>query len=92
MSNGNGIGARTPDNMYTRSTAAFLVGRSPDTLKRWHKAGWCIPSEKMKAGQLTVFLYTNEDMLRLKELARTKHSGRPKKGAIHPHQGILFNT
>lgn len=76
---GNSIGAITPDRMHTRSRAAYLVNRSPDTLKRWHRTGICIPSDSMQAGKLKVWLYTDDDIKRLKETALTQKPGRKKK-------------
>jgi len=74
--NGNGIGRKAPDNTYTASGAAYLVNRSPDTVRRWHRQGLCVPSKSMKAGQLTVWLYTLDDIKKLREVARTQRPGR----------------
>lgn len=76
---GNSIGAITPECYYTRSRAARKINRSPDTLKRWHKAGLCVPSSSMKAGQLTVWLYSDEDIKQLREVARLQKPGRKRK-------------
>lgn len=76
---GNSIGAKAPEHRYTRSYAAKLVNRSPDTLKRWHKQGVCVPSDKMTAGKLVVWLYTDDDMDVLKKAARTQKPGRKAK-------------
>ena len=76
--NGNSIGRRAPANTHTRVAAAYLVGRSVDTLKRWHKQGLCVPSASMQAGKLRVWLYTDEDMLKLREVARRQKPGRKK--------------
>lgn len=77
---GNSIGAITPENMHTRSKAAWLVNRSPDTLKRWHRQGLCVPSGSMQAGQLKVWLYSDTDIHRLKEIAKSQKPGRKKSG------------
>ena len=74
--NGNSIGRRTPDNRHTRVAAAYLVGRSVDTLKRWHKHGIAVPSESMQAGKLRVWLYTDEDVLTLRDVAKRQRPGR----------------
>jgi len=81
MDAGNSIGAKTPDSWYTRSRAARLVNRSPDTLKRWHKSGLCIPSGNMSAGKLKVWLYSDGDIQALKEVARNQKPGRKPKTA-----------
>lgn len=79
---GDSIGKLTPDNLHTRKQAAHLVGRSVDTLKRWQKIGACVPSESMKAGSITVWLYTDEDIRKLIERAKTQRPGRKKKGVM----------
>lgn len=76
---GNGIGINVPENMYTRSMAAEEVGRSVDTLKRWQHHGLAVPSEHMKAGKLTVWLYTAEDLRNLKDIAANQRPGRKPK-------------
>lgn len=76
---GNGIGIGVPEGRYTRTEAAKLVGRSVDTLKRWHHQELTIPSECMQAGKLRVWLYTAEDMDHLKEIAATQRPGRKPK-------------
>ena len=76
---GNSIGTKIPEHTYTRISAAKKVKRSPDTLRRWHQQGICIPSKRMKAGKLTVYLYTEEDIVAMKQLAKTQKPGRPKK-------------
>lgn len=74
--NGNGIGRMAPDNTVTASGAAYLVNRSVDTIRRWHRKGLCVPSQSMKAGQLTVWLYTPEDIKKLRDVARQQKPGR----------------
>ena len=76
---GNNIGKNAPENTVTTSGAAYLVNRSPDTIRRWKRQGLCVPSESMQSGQLTVWLYTHEDIKRLREIARTQKPGRQKK-------------
>jgi DNA-binding transcriptional MerR regulator len=76
---GNGIGIKAPEGMHVRTDAARLIGRSPDTLKRWHQQGIAIPSECMQAGKLRVWLYTAEDIEHLKEIAASQRPGRKAK-------------
>lgn len=73
---GNSIGRRTPANTHTRVAAAYLVGRSVDTLKRWHKQGLVTPSQSMQAGKLRVWLYTDDDMMKLRDVAKRQRPGR----------------
>lgn len=67
---GNSIGTKVPDGYHTRSKAAVLIGRHPDTLRKWRKEGMLIPSAWMKAGKLKVFLYDDEDIAEGKRIAR----------------------
>lgn len=76
---GNGIGRKAPDGTVTASGAAYLINRSTDTVRRWHRKGLCVPSQSMQAGQLTVWLYTMDDIKRLREVARTQKPGRKRK-------------
>lgn len=77
---GNSIGRRTPANMHTRVAAAYLVGRSVDTLKRWQKQGLVVPSQSMQAGKLRVWLYTDDDMMKLRDVAKRQKPGRKPRG------------
>lgn len=78
---GNGIGRQTPPHRHTRVAAAHLTGRSVDTLKRWHKKGLVVPSDYMQAGKLRVWLYTDDDILRLRKTAMTQRPGRKPKSS-----------
>lgn len=87
---GNGIGRQTPPHRHTRVAAAHLTGRSVDTLKRWHKKGLMVPSDYMQAGKLKVWLYTDEDILRLRKVASSQRPGRKPKKPDSP--GTAFIT
>lgn len=67
---------RMSPTRYTVKEAAGLVGKSPDTLTRWRKTGTYEPSESIKAGSLTVWLYTDDDIDRMRRLAKTMKPGR----------------
>ena len=62
---------------YTVAQAASLVGRSEDTLVRWRKKGFAVPSDKMEWGSLTVPLYTDGDIESMRQLAKEIKPGRP---------------
>jgi DNA-binding transcriptional MerR regulator len=79
---GNSIETILPDKTYTRSKASKLVNRSTDTLKRWHHSGLLVPSTQMQAGKLRVWLYTEEDITKLKQIAATRRPGRKPKSDI----------
>lgn len=61
---------------YTTSQAAEEVGRHPDTLKRWRDSGVGVPSEQATFGTTVVWLYTREDIEKLRKTARTMKPGR----------------
>ncbi len=89
-SEGNGIGAVTPEGWHTRSEAARLVGRDPDTLKAWHRKARAgdpaynaaVPSGQMKAGRLNVWLYSDQDIIDLRTFAANQKSGRRPGGRV----------
>ena len=76
MSTENGVISRVPDGYHTRSQAAALIGKSRDTLKRWHNNGTYEATEYMEAGKLQVWLYSDDDISKLKEIAENISPGR----------------
>lgn len=66
---------------FTVAQAARAVGRSTDTLKRWRVSGAVVPSDTVTFGQVTVNLYTLEDIQRLKIHAKAQRPGRKKSDA-----------
>lgn len=76
---GNSIGANVPERTYTRTRAAYLVNRSVSTIVRWHKEGLYVPSASMQSGKLKVWLYTDDDISALKQIARAQKPGRKPK-------------
>jgi hypothetical protein len=56
-----------------------MIGRSRDTLRRWRISEEFVPSFKMDAGELEVWLYSDDDIERLRKFAATKKPGRPPK-------------
>lgn len=81
MPSGSGIASQVPSGAYTRSQASKMIGRSVDTLKRWHKTGLVIPSTSLQAGQLKVWLYTDSDIPKLIHASQTQRPGRKPKNA-----------
>lgn len=63
----------------TISEAAKQVGKSVDTLRRWAQQGHG-PSRTVRVGKLRVGIYSEEDIERLKEYAKTVRPGRPRRG------------
>lgn len=61
---------------YTVSEAAKMIGRNADTLTRWRKQGLCVPSDRAAFGQLTVHLYTDDDIEALRVVAKSIRPGR----------------
>lgn len=70
---------------YTISQVATMVGRDPDTIRRWQKANAALkPTHQMPLGEdqstgQYVWLYTDADVRRLREYAATLRVGRPRK-------------
>jgi DNA-binding transcriptional MerR regulator len=76
---GDSISSTVPDGWYTCSGAARKVGRSADTLRRWHREGWCRPSGWKMNGDLKVWLYSEEDIAEMRKLIKTARPGRKRK-------------
>lgn len=66
---------------YTRGQVAKIVGKSPDTLKRWKRNRIYMPSERRPFGQIMVDLYTDEDVKAMKKIAKGMKPGRKKSVA-----------
>ena len=67
-----GLMTKIPDGYYTRQQVADLIGRSKDTVRRWHINGIYEASEAREISGVYVFLYTAEDVMALRRLARRK--------------------
>jgi len=78
---GNGIQAIVPEGYHTRTEAARLTERDRDTLRRWHKTGTFPATHFVQAGKLKVWLYSDEDIEKLRNIAAEMKIGRPK-GAV----------
>lgn len=76
---GNAIGHSFPDGYYTRGMAAKMVGRSIDTLKRWHDEGVYVATRQVAYGELLVWAYSDEDIAELKKIAADYKPGRKPK-------------
>lgn len=61
---------------YTVSEAAEEIGKSAETLRRWRRTGFMVPSVEHKMGELTVYLYTEEDLIELKKLVPKTRRGK----------------
>ena len=73
----HGVGSLIPEGFYTRAEAAYMIGRSRDTLHRWHKSGRYQASKAMQVGKVQVWLYTDEDIEALKIIRDSIRFGRP---------------
>ena len=60
---------------YTTAKAAELVDRSEETLKRWRRMGLCQPSSQRFHGKVMEWMYTEDDITKLRNLAHTIKSG-----------------
>lgn len=74
-----GIGNLAPDGWYTLSQASDLVGRSRETIKRWHSSGTYRATNQMRVGKLRVWVYSDEDIQNMREVAESMQFGRPRK-------------
>jgi predicted site-specific integrase-resolvase len=79
---GNGIGHLTPDGYFTVAEVAERCGRSVDTIKRWNKTGLFKPSHVMRVGKLSVWLYSEQDIAEMKEIAVKQRPGRKPKPVV----------
>lgn len=74
---GTKVRAMSPPR-FTTTEAARLVGRSEDTLVRWRKDEVYVPKEKRSFGNVDVWLYTEDDILAMKEIGKTLRPGRKR--------------
>lgn len=72
------VQAMTPAR-FTASQAAEKIGKTEKTLQRWRKDKILVPSDGFQAGGLFVYLYTQEDIDKGLEVARTNRPGRKRK-------------
>lgn len=65
---------------YTTVQAAELIGKSPDTLRRWRDGPEPVyaPGHFAQFGKVKVPLYTREDIQAMKRIAKTMRPGRKK--------------
>jgi hypothetical protein len=69
---------KVPKDEFTRRQAAQMVGRSLDTLRRWHADGTYKATHWRKIGQRKMWLYTEDDIARMRMIAAGQKPG-PKK-------------
>lgn len=74
-----GIMAVIPDGWLTQSAVAKIVNRHPDTISTWRKQGVYRPSGYVLAGQTRVWLYSPEDVRAMRDIAKVRKAGRPRK-------------
>lgn len=60
----------------TVSQAAAECGKSADTLRRWRRTGFFVPSLSHMMGEVEIFLYTEDDMRRLGDIVGKTERGR----------------
>jgi len=75
----HGIGSLAPEGWYTVSQVADLIGRSPETIKRWQRAGFYQATNQMSVGKLKVWVYSDDDVAAMREAIKTIKHGRPPK-------------
>lgn len=68
------------ETLYTVMEAADIVGKSPETLRRWRNTGAVnAPTAEIQVGSRSIPVYTNDDIKELKAYAKVVHPGRPRK-------------
>ena len=67
----HGIGSLAPEGWYTVSQVADLIGRSPETIKRWQRAGFYQATNQMSVGKLKVWVYSDDDVAAMREAIKT---------------------
>lgn len=83
----NTMGSIAPPGWHTKEEAARLVGRSKDTLKRWMQDGTYEPGGFIQRGKLTIWLWSDADIERMRDIAKTKRSGRPRANKNNNNEG-----
>jgi hypothetical protein len=68
-----------PEGMLSRREAGLLIGKSYDTIRRWHESGIYKSTNFAQMGKNLVHLYDPADIKAMKKLARTIKPG-PEKG------------
>ncbi|CAB4195082.1 MerR-type HTH domain containing protein [uncultured Caudovirales phage] len=65
---------------FTLPQAAKIIGRHPDTIRRWIKDGLIPQPERMTFGEIDVPVFSAEDIESIKQIAnKTIKVGRPVK-------------
>ena len=71
-----GIMSSIPEGMHTRSQVAELLGLSKDTIRRWHTSELYVPTNYKMYGANKVWLYTDDDVVAMREVARSTRTGK----------------
>lgn len=79
---GGAIQRNIPKGYFTRSQVATEIGKSVDTVRRWHNDRIFRARKSKKFGNTRVWLYTRDDIEAMKVIASTLTAGakpRPKE-------------
>ncbi|AKL88350.1 MerR-like transcriptional regulator [Gordonia phage GMA6] len=74
-----GFMSQIPEGWFTRSQVAARIGKSVDTIRRWHASGIYKSTRQEQFGSVNVWLYSEEDVAAMKHIARTIRPGRVAK-------------
>lgn len=66
--------------LYTLSQASAMIGRHPDTIRRWVRSGTVPPPKEMAFGDISVWVYSPADVDALQQVANNMRVGRPPVG------------
>lgn len=76
----NPIGRNIPEGYYTSAAVAEKIGRSQDTVRHWRRKKIFEPSRVEKYGEVTVYLYSEDDVKAMRKIAGEIRPG-PKPGS-----------
>lgn len=76
---GAAISRGIPDGYFTRAQVAVEIGKSVDTVRRWHHDRIYRAKKSKKFGTTKVWLYTQADIDAMKAIAKTLRPGAKPK-------------
>lgn len=74
-----GVQRKIPDGFYTRGEVSKITGISVASLRRWRDTGHVVPVRIKEYGQVTVSLYSSEQVESLLADPPYQKPGRPPK-------------
>lgn len=72
---------RDHPEFFTTQEVAAIVRRSKETIERWRWEGILVPTHSTQIGKISVWLYTEEEVDKARQLARTPTGKRKPREA-----------